>query len=37
MKETLSEKLKNANGFEYDFFKTDINGELCEIFIQTIN
>ncbi|MCY7362308.1 MAG: DUF5915 domain-containing protein, partial [Ignavibacteria bacterium] len=36
MKETLSEKLKNANGFEFDFFKTDINGELCEILFKQL-
>nr|HMS65527.1 class I tRNA ligase family protein [Ignavibacteria bacterium] len=34
--ETLSEKIKNANGQDFSFFNTDINGENCEIYLQKI-
>lgn len=36
MNETLSEKILNANGHEYDFMNTDINGEPCDIYLQLI-
>ena len=34
--ETLSEKIEESNGREYDFFNTDLNGEECKIYLQKI-
>ncbi|MEO6695379.1 MAG: DUF5915 domain-containing protein, partial [Ignavibacteria bacterium] len=35
--ETLSEKIVSANGQDFQYFNTDINGEQCDIFLQKIS
>lgn len=37
MNETLSEKIQSANGQDYAFLETEINGESCKIFLQKIH
>ena len=37
MNETLSEKIQNANGQDYAFSETEINGEVCKIYLQKIH
>lgn len=34
--ETLSDKIENSNGHEFEFMKTDINGEEIELYLQKI-
>jgi len=35
--ETSSENIDMPNGYEFDFFKSDINGEPFELYLQKIN
>ncbi|MEP7145966.1 MAG: DUF5915 domain-containing protein [bacterium] len=35
--ETFSENIEGANGHDYDFMKTDINGEPFELYLKKIN
>ncbi len=35
--ETLSENLIKANGHDFEFYQTDINGESCELYLQKTN
>jgi len=35
--ETLSENLSIANGQNFEYYNTDINGEQCDIYLQKIN
>lgn len=37
MNETLSEKIQNANGQDFAFSETEINGETCKIYLQKIH
>ena len=35
--ETMSENISSSKGHDYDFFKSEINGELCELYLEKIN
>ena len=35
--ETMSENILSSKGHDYDFFKSEINGELCELYLEKIN
>jgi len=35
--ETLSENIVGANGQDFKYYNTDINGEQCDIYLQKIN
>ncbi len=34
--ETMSENIINSNGHEYDFSKSEINGEQCDLYLEKI-
>lgn len=34
--ETLSENIVSSNGYNFDFLKSEINGEPCEVYLQKI-
>lgn len=35
--ETLSENIVQANGYDFEFYQTDINGKSCELYLQKTN
>lgn len=35
--ETMSEKIVSSNGHDFDFSKSEINGEQCELYLEKIN